>query len=163
MHARCCACKQDAVYNSLYACFCSATTDCSVIRRAQRTKRQNLCHTQTQQCMPDNVCFVTPIVNVSTSITVMMMTIIIIMTTDYCCYYYYCYSQGLTNVCTGSQTQSSHQAGTQVTDDVAIQVWHDKNIKLRGILHQLHACIVHNDLLVLDVWVPLLHCRHAKQ
>ena len=69
----------------------------------------------------------------------------------------------LTNVGAGGETQTPHQASTQVTDDVTIQVGHDQHIKLGRVLHQLHACIVHNHLLVLDVGAFLLDCRHSKK
>jgi len=69
----------------------------------------------------------------------------------------------LTNVGTGCETQTPNQASAKVTDDVTIQVGHDQHIKLGRVLHQLHACIVHNHLLVLNVGVLLLDCRHSKK
>ena len=62
-----------------------------------------------------------------------------------------------TNIAGGREAEAADETRTQVADDVAVQVGHDKDIKLGRVLHQLHARIVHDHLIVLDVWELLLH------
>lgn len=68
----------------------------------------------------------------------------------------HCLSQAQTietNVCGGSQTQATDQTGAQITDDITVQVRHDQDVELGGVTDQLHAGVVDNQLVVLDVGV----------
>jgi hypothetical protein len=61
----------------------------------------------------------------------------------------------LTNVGAWCEAQASYESCAEVADDVAIQVGHDQHVKLAGVADQLHARVVHNLLLVLDVGVAV--------
>ena len=60
------------------------------------------------------------------------------------------------DVASRDDAQTPYQTGAQVGDKVAIQVFHEQNVHLLGILDKLHAAGVDNDLLVFDVRILLL-------
>ena len=68
-----------------------------------------------------------------------------------------------TNVAGGREAEAADEAGAEVGDDVAVQVGHDQHVELRGILDQLHARVVHDQLVVLNVRVALVHLRTPAQ
>mmetsp|Transcript_10786 Transcript_10786/g.32062 ORF Transcript_10786/g.32062 Transcript_10786/m.32062 type:complete len:323 (+) Transcript_10786:437-1405(+) len=59
------------------------------------------------------------------------------------------------------EAQAANQTSAKVRDDVTIQVWHNQDIKLGGILDQLHASIVNDDLLIADARVGSRHFAAA--
>lgn len=40
-----------------------------------------------------------------------------------------------------------------VGDDVAVEVWHDHNVKLAWVRHELHSTVVDDDVIIFDVRV----------
>ena len=57
----------------------------------------------------------------------------------------------------GRNAQAADQTGAEVGEDVAIEVFHDHHVVEFRLLDQLHAHIVHEHLLILDVRVLFRH------
>ncbi len=59
--------------------------------------------------------------------------------------------------------QAAHQPGAQVAEDVAEEVGGDNHVVLLRTLHQLHAHVVHDAIVELDVGVLLRHLARRPQ
>ena len=57
----------------------------------------------------------------------------------------------------GRDSQATDESSAQIRNDIAIQIWHEKDVVLLGLLHELHAHVVDQHLLKLDVGIA---CRH---
>ena len=68
------------------------------------------------------------------------------------------------DVGTRRHAEAAHQAGTQVGDDIAVQIGQHEHVELVGVLHEPHAGGVHDLVVELDVGVVLGHlARHAQE
>ena len=61
------------------------------------------------------------------------------------------------DVCAGRKTQTADQTRTQVRDDVAEQIGRDQHVELPRVQHKLHAGVVDDHLVVLDVGILRRH------
>ncbi len=59
----------------------------------------------------------------------------------------------------GRDAQAADQAGRQVADDVAVQVRQHQHVVQLRLLHELHAHVVDDAVLELDVGILLGHAR----
>merc|ERR1712117_834929 len=57
------------------------------------------------------------------------------------------------NIDTRDDTRTTNEATHQVTDNGTVQVGQHHHIKLPGIGHKLHATVVNNHRLMLNVWI----------
>ena len=67
------------------------------------------------------------------------------------------------NVLAGRETGSSDQTGPDVAYDVAVQIGHNHDVELVRVGHQLHAAVVYDSIVELNVRIELRHFFAAPQ
>src|SRR5665213_144975 len=66
-------------------------------------------------------------------------------------------------VCSRNQAQAAHEAGAEVADDVAVEIFKQQRVVLEGIHDQLHASVVDEVLAVENIREPLGHLAGTAQ
>lgn len=62
-------------------------------------------------------------------------------------------SDVFTDVGCGNNSEAADEACTEIADDIAVEVFEEKNVELIGIFDQLHAKVVHDDFVVFNIRV----------
>mmetsp|Transcript_74219 Transcript_74219/g.86110 ORF Transcript_74219/g.86110 Transcript_74219/m.86110 type:complete len:207 (-) Transcript_74219:339-959(-) len=69
----------------------------------------------------------------------------------------------LSDVNSRSDSRTTSDTSSDVSNNTTVQVWHDHDIELPRVFHHLHAGIIDNELVVLDLWVFLGNFSGALQ